>query len=126
MKTGAASCCKEYEGGRAHANLRHILNVQARDSAFHRSRRAAAARLRNSPLEKCIQLRSGNATIARFVCAHGERKYSLYTLPDQSGDSYYGCPIQKLHALAQTSLERRNRSRLLVLNCIPLVHSDDD
>ena len=45
MESGSASFRKDDESGRAHSDLRHILNVEAREAAFDRRGRAAATRL---------------------------------------------------------------------------------
>src|ERR1044071_2179888 len=110
VQSGFASSSEDDEGGRAHADLRHIFNVEARDAAFDRGGRAAAARLRNGALEKVVQLRSRNTTIARLVRTQSERQKSLKTLPRERGDCHHRCPIQKLHLVAQSSLKRRRSS----------------
>ena len=62
------------EARRAHADLRHVLYVEARATALYRSNRARRAWSRNRMLEDLIELRSRDAQVARAIGACGKRQ----------------------------------------------------
>src|SRR5829696_2665992 len=114
------------EGGRAHADLRQVLDVQARLPALHgRGRRRRAAR-RDDALVEGVELRGRDAPVARLVGAQGEREEALDALALQGGDGDDRRPFEELHLEAQVALERGGRAGLLVGDGVPLVDGEDD
>src|SRR4051794_13941882 len=100
--------------------------MQARNAPFYWRGGSAPPRLGDGALEKCVQLRGWDSAIARFIGAQCQWQDSFDALPRQRRDSHDGRPVQKLHLIAQASLECGSRARLLILESVPLVDGDDD
>src|SRR5215204_3528614 len=81
---------EDEEGGRARADLRHVLDVEARLAALRgRGHRRRAAR-RDDALVEGVELRGRDAPVARLVGAQREREEALDALPFERGDGHHG------------------------------------
>src|SRR5713226_5500957 len=122
MQTGFAAGGENDKRRRPHARLRDVLDVQARAAVSPGGDDAATL---YHALVKLIQLRSRNASAARFVGADRERQELPHSLANQSGDRYDRRPAKELHLLAHLALERRAAARVLILKQVPFIQRDD-
>src|SRR5829696_5246964 len=96
---------EDEEGGGARADLRHVLDVEARLPALHgRGHRRRAAR-RDDALVEGVELRGRDAAVARLVRAQGEREEPFDALALQGGDGDDRRPFEELHLEAKVALE---------------------
>src|SRR5205085_12221315 len=126
MQAAFATRREDDEARRARADLRDVLDAQARASAFDGRGCGWRAWRGDGAGEEVVELRSRDAQVARLACVNGERQDARHALASQSGDEDDRRVVEELHLVAQVALEGGGRARLLVRHGVPLVDGDDD
>src|SRR5205085_12699369 len=94
VEAGLAARREDDEGGGPHAHLRDVLHVQARLPPAHRRGRGRRAPRSHDAREERVELRGGDASVARLAGAQRERQEFLDALTLQRRDRDDGCPFE--------------------------------